>query len=641
MKRRMITVLVAAQLFLTVNNVSAQKETSLDPITVTSSLVEKRASETGRNITIIKGEVFSKLPVHSLDELLKYIPGIEVQMRGPQGSQSDISIRGGTFQQVLVILDGLRLNDPNTGHFSGYIPIAPAEIERIEILKGASSAIYGSDAVGGVINVITKAFSSKNKTNGMQASGTFAAGEYNYLSGNAGIFYKNDKLAISAGVLSNNSKGVLQRGTRGYFHNTGASVGTTVNLNSFWSLSYRMAYDNRDFSAQNFYTTFSSDTASEKIWGLWQQGRVSYQKNNTKINFDAGYKILNDQYRFTPNAAANNNTSRLLQGLLTWQQYFSTGSTVLTGFNFQQKNITSNDRGNHTVNIAAPFASLVQQIGSYVMLQPSLRVEFIGNNRPEVVPQLTFSYKKDFLQLRASGGKTIRDADFTERYNNYNKKSVSSGRIGNPSLFAEKSWSYEAGGDLFFNTVKISTTFFQRFHTQLIDWITTPYADMPRKDNLIATGTYALAKNIATVNTTGWETDVQYSHSLSATQSISLNGGYVWLYSKSSEAQPSFYINSHAKFLANFSTTYTFGNAMVSLTGIYKSRQPQQASPINAFVSKDYFLLNGRASYSFMQNRLGAFVQADNIFNRQYSDLLGAPMPGRWLQAGITFNFLK
>jgi iron complex outermembrane receptor protein len=62
------------------------------------------------------------------------------------GAQSDLVLRGGTFQQVLVVLDGLRLNDPITGHFSSYIPIAPAEIERIEILKGASSALYGSDA---------------------------------------------------------------------------------------------------------------------------------------------------------------------------------------------------------------------------------------------------------------------------------------------------------------------------------------------------------------------------------------------------------------------------------------------------------------------------------------------------------------
>jgi vitamin B12 transporter len=130
------------------------QEVSLDPVTVTSTLLEKRASETGRNIAVIKGDYFQSLPVHSIDDLLRYVPGLEIQARGPMGAQSDIVLRGGTFQQVLVILDGVRINDPNTGHFNSYIPIAPSEIERIEVLKGASSAMYGSEAVGGVVAVI-------------------------------------------------------------------------------------------------------------------------------------------------------------------------------------------------------------------------------------------------------------------------------------------------------------------------------------------------------------------------------------------------------------------------------------------------------------------------------------------------------
>ena len=117
-------------LVLASSAVSAQ--TSLDPVTITATLSQKRSSETGRNISIIKGEQFRNLPVHSVDELLRYVPGVEIQARGPMGSQADIVLRGGTFQQVLVILDGVRLNDPNTGHFNSYIPVAPEEIDRID-----------------------------------------------------------------------------------------------------------------------------------------------------------------------------------------------------------------------------------------------------------------------------------------------------------------------------------------------------------------------------------------------------------------------------------------------------------------------------------------------------------------------------
>ncbi|MBZ4189529.1 TonB-dependent receptor plug domain-containing protein [Niabella beijingensis] len=636
------TALILLTLTVFINQNSRAQDTLLDPVTVTSSLVEKRSSETGRNITIISGETMAGLPVHSVDELLKYIPGVEAQMRGPQGSQTDISIRGGTFQQVLVILDGLRLNDPNTGHFTGYIPISPAEIDRIEVLKGASSAVYGSDAVGGVINIITKAFNKNMQTRKQQVSAQVAAGEYGLFNADAGGFYQNDKINVGAGLLTNNATGVAQRGIRGYFHNTAASAGLMVKLNPYWNLALRTAYDNRDFAAQNFYTTSASDTASEKIASWWNQARLQYQKGNTQLSADAGYKDMEDQYAFNPSAVANSNKSQLFQALATWQQRFSEQTQLVTGFNFQNREIRSNDRGNHSLNTAAPFVALIQQVGPHFTLNPSLRMELYGSLPAEWVPQLTASYKLNDLQLRASGGKTIRNADFTELYNNYNKTGVTGGSIGNPALQAERSWTYEAGLDWFCGSnLKISTSFFQRFHTGLIDWVNTPYAGMPRKENLIRDSSYALAKNVAAITTSGWEADAAYTRQFTDRQSLRLNGGFVWLYSRSSEPNPSFYILSHARFLANGMLTYTAGPVSISFTGIYKTRNPQAKTSIDAVITKDYFLLNGRASYSFLNDLFTAFIQADNLLDRQYSDLLGAPMPGRWMQGGLRFRFQK
>ena len=87
---------------------------------------------------------------NSIDELLKNIPSIELQSKGDFGVQSDITMRGTTFSQTLVLLDGMRVNDPLTGHFSMYIPINPSEIHQIEIIRGGNSSIYGPDAVGGL-----------------------------------------------------------------------------------------------------------------------------------------------------------------------------------------------------------------------------------------------------------------------------------------------------------------------------------------------------------------------------------------------------------------------------------------------------------------------------------------------------------
>src|SRR5205085_1550075 len=155
---------------------------------------------------------------------------------------------------------------------SSYIPIAPAEIERIEILKGASSAIYGSDAVGGVINIITKTFAAKNNM-GIQksASASAMAGEWGLFNTNVGSFYQNNKTAVAGGFLSNNSNGQLQRGTRGFFHLYTASLSLHQQLSDAWQLNARTAWDSRTFGAQNYYTTSPADTADEEVESFWNQ----------------------------------------------------------------------------------------------------------------------------------------------------------------------------------------------------------------------------------------------------------------------------------------------------------------------------------------------------------------------------------
>lgn len=619
---------------------SAQ-EIELDPITVTATISQKRASETGRDITIIKGEQFQHLPVHSLDDLLRYVPGIEIQARGPMGSQSDIVIRGGTFQQALVILDGLRLNDPNTGHFNSYIPIAPYEIDRIEILKGASSAIHGPDAVGGVINIITKTFAEKQREAKTELLTEISAGEYGFLNANAGFYLAKNKWSVGGGVLSNHASGVQQRGASGFFHNTTASLSADYHFDSAWSIAYRTAYDQRRFSAQNFYTPNLSDTATEQVRSFWNQVSIRYQQRNQSLTLNAGIKNMDDNYSYNGSLASNQSHSQIMQALLIYQNRLNAKTTLVSGLNFQQKSINSNDRGDHSIYLASPFVSFSWQVLPRLTLHPSVQVVMFEGLSAELVPQLDLSYKKDDWQFRGSIGKTVRDADFTERYNNYNKVTIAEGqRVGYPGLVAERSLSYEAGIDRFFqDRWKVSATFFQRFQRRLIDYSNTGYDDMPRKDNLIPGGTYALAKNIAAVNTNGFEADVRYRHDISNHQQLEWTAGFIALKSRDSDTLPSFYISSHAKFLVNFTLAYHYKNLSASVTGLYKERQSQYVSAIQAHISPDYFVVGARVAYALLHERLGIFVQADNLLNRQYSDLLGAPMPGRWLMMGLKWQW--
>ncbi|HEV7620721.1 MAG TPA: TonB-dependent receptor plug domain-containing protein, partial [Flavisolibacter sp.] len=318
--------------------VYAQDKTNeLDPITITTTLAPEKLSKTGRNIFIIKGEHFAELPVHSIDELLRYIPGVEIQSRGPMGAQSDIVLRGGTFQQVLVILDGLRLNDANTGHFSSYIPIAPSEIDRIEILKGASSAVYGSEAVGGVIYIFTKSFVSKQNQKKSAVDAQVTGGQYGLLAINAGGFYTNGNTSIGGGILSNNTYGQPQRGIDGYIHNNTASFSIGHYFNEHWQLAFRSSYDDRNFAAQNFYTSFISDTATERVKTFWNQLQLRYNSNAHNINFNIGYKKLQDHYAFNRGLSPNENTSYLTQAGITDQWKFSSKTTLVSGTQFIAK----------------------------------------------------------------------------------------------------------------------------------------------------------------------------------------------------------------------------------------------------------------------------------------------------------------
>jgi vitamin B12 transporter len=625
-----------------------EKEVDLDPITVTSSLQQVQASRSGRNIIVIKGDQLLNTPVHSVDDLLRYVPGLEVQARGPFGSQSDFMIRGGTFQQVLVLLDGNRINDPNTGHFSSYIPIAPAEIERIEIVKGGSSAIYGSDAVGGVIHIITKSFAARNKPAAKEFYSQVAAGEYDLTSINAGGYYNSGKTAVAGGLLSNNTTGQRQRGTRGFVHANTASLSINQQLGSDWQVGFRSAYDKRDFSAQNFYTALKIDTASEAVKTFWNGLRVAYKKQNNSFTLDAGYRSTEDVFFFNPSSVPNNNRSKLWQGLGVYEHRFSEKTIVSSGLQYQLRTIKSNDRGNHEVSQGAAFITVNQQLSPAFIINPALRIDWHELGGTELIPQLSFSYKLNALQLRANGGKTIRYADFTEQYNNYNKPPYvrSGNRIGNPVLKAETSFSYEGGLDWFAKEgIKLSATYFSRDYKELIDYVLTPYADMPRKDNLLPNGTFYLAKNIAEVRTHGVETDLQLYKQFSNGHSLLSNIGLVWLDSKSDNNTASLYVSSHARFLGNFSVRYATPRFALSTNGIYKNRgsqvQAETSSLIQADLSPDYFILNLRGEVVLMKDLVSVFGQADNLFDKGYSDLLGTPMPGRWLMGGIRISLNK
>ncbi|MEM6804570.1 MAG: TonB-dependent receptor plug domain-containing protein, partial [Bacteroidota bacterium] len=288
----------------------AQPIKEVDSVLLSASNIPLSIQETGRNISIIQAEEIEALPFNSLDELLQWIPGVQVQSRGGFGVQADILLRGSTFNQVLILVDGLKMNDALTGHFNGNIAVSPREIARIEILRGPAAAIYGPDAVGGVINFVTKTF-ARNMKEGNDMGGSLNYGNHELVRAEQGVFLRKGKLRVGAAVNFNESEGesipteFIDSTTTLSPYNTFFDVKTVsaalgYDFDNGLSLNFRSAYDLRDFNARYFYTNSTFDKSTETVQGWWNHFRLNKYSKNGQTDLNVAFKSNTDEFVFSP-----------------------------------------------------------------------------------------------------------------------------------------------------------------------------------------------------------------------------------------------------------------------------------------------------------------------------------------------------
>jgi len=149
----------------TVLNVQAQEtverkqmqQYALDEIEVTASRTPLQELQAARPVTVLSRQDIQAAAVQSINDLLKYAVGVDVRQRGAFGVQTDISLRGGTFDQVTILLNGINITNAMTGHLSADFPVAMEDVERIEVLEGPAARLFGTSAFSGAINIVTRA----------------------------------------------------------------------------------------------------------------------------------------------------------------------------------------------------------------------------------------------------------------------------------------------------------------------------------------------------------------------------------------------------------------------------------------------------------------------------------------------------
>ncbi|MEM6316955.1 MAG: TonB-dependent receptor [Bacteroidota bacterium] len=627
----------------------AQSLSIFDTVQVKTSRLPLKLSETGRNITILKGRDLQKMAFTSLDDVLQYIPGIEVQTRGAFGVQGDISLRGATFTQVMILVNGMKLNDPLTGHFNSYIPVTPAEIERIEVLRGAASAMYGADAVGGVINIITRSFSG-NGSDESTVEGVLNYGEERLVNAQQGFSVQREKWYVGGGFSTNQSDGqtvaAQQIGDtnldsyRSFFNlkTLGLSVG--YRMNDQWTLEARTAYDDRNFDARYFYTTSTFDKSVETTQNWWNQVKVTRMQANQQTDIQFAYRRGTDEFIFSPDFPSTNiHTTHFWNTNVNHLFLLNERTSIRLGGQIDYRSVESTDRGDHSDWHYGAYATGSLRPISNLTLIGSLRLDHDDNYGLEFTPQVNLSYGFANMTLRASAGRSIRAADYTERYVSFNLENLTPGRsLGNPDLMAESAWSEEIGLDIkLSNSWQLKTTAFARQSDNLIDFVSTNEADISNNSNLQADANYFYATNVTSVQTRGVELESWVRQSLRENTHLQWSLGYTYLNTSNEEDVISVYIASHAKHLLSTNLILESGRWNVALNGLYKVRNEQVAAGINARLAPSYQLWNLRLGYN-LNEQFGLNFQIHNLFDESYQNILGAAMPNRWLMGGVRFR---
>lgn len=539
------------------------------------------------------------LVFNSLADVLRQDPSIDLQARAPDGVQNDLSIRGSSYGQTLVLLNGLRLDDVQSGHHNMDIPVPLDSVARIEVLQGSGSTMYGSDAVGGAINIITE----PPETTELRLRTAV---------GNYGINQQQGSLSGVFGALSEQvsfsrdfSTGFIP--DRDYRNLQLAS--TTHFLSAWGATDLTLAYMDHPFGADQFYGDYPSweDT---KTWFLGVQ-----QAFGKKTTASFAYRRHSDLFvliRDDPSVYTNHHKDESYQAAVRRSENLATNTELHYGVEALHESIVSNNLGDHSRSRAAAYMALDFRALKRFSLSISAREEAYRDFSAEFNPTAAAGYwLSPHLKLRASVSRAFRVPSYTELY--YEDPA----NVGNPNLRPERAWNYEGGID--WNPSSrwhAGLTLFERRERDDIDYYRVSPNDLWQ------------ALNINSLNFTGVESSLRFA----ASRSQSLDFRYSWLQGAEDtipigETKYAFYYPIHSAVVA-WQASVAGRVTVRTRLGILDRRQ-----------EGTYALWDVDAAYT--RGSVHPFVQLSNLTNTSYEEIQGIAMPGRTVIGGVELVLRK
>jgi len=590
-------------IFISTGNAPAQKPVKtyvLDPLTVTATRLGPKYAAT-RSVTLIDRAAIERLPVQSVAHLLNYALGVSMNSRGTPGVQSDASLRGAGFEQVLILLDGVRMNDPQTGHHNMDLPVTLRDIERIEILRGQSSALYGPDAFGGVINIITRKPSPSSIA-------------FDVKGGSFGTSSAALSLALPAAGRFANGISFEKARSDGYREDTDYK-NTIFNWKSSYSgsrlrLTFFSGYAGKDFGANEFYVKGFDHYEETRAYTGGLRGAYAAATALT-VTANVHFKRHKDHFelsRTRPSIYTADHTTDRLTAEVTGRYESGRYGDVTLGAETALEKIASNRLGDHDVRRSSLFGEYGNTIHKNILLSGGIRVDHHTAWGTEINPSAGIGYvlSRDFM-VKASAGRAFRAPTFIELYS-----PAASHNIGDPRLKPEKALSYEIGCiySAAFN-LKGSTTVFLRSQDGAIDWIKqTPQSDWQ-------------AVNIFDIRSQG----VEQECTAAVSDYCSLNMQYTFLdQNKKQEGFLSKYVLIHPRHQLMLSSLISVNSSVHLMPAVtYKDRPG---------INK-YWVVDAKLSYSYRDYRFT--IEGLNLTGSDYQDIRNVPMPGASVYAGISF----
>ncbi len=644
---------------------SAQTDTiSIEDVQIISARVPTLQSESARVIYTIEKNEIEAMPVHSLQDLIEYVSNVDVRQRGTEGIQADISIRGGNFEQTLILLNGFKMNDAQTGHHNMNLPVDIESVEKIEILQGPGNRIFGINAYSGAINFITNTETAK------KLKLSFFAGQNNYFGGNIGLFFNQKTWKNHLSVSQKTSDGYLSKDS---INNTDFKT-----LNIFYETKYKYkninfiiqtGFSNKSFGANSFYTP-----------------KYPWQYENTKTFF-AGYKTIKkgkkynfvksffwrrhqdrfelfreDKYIRKGNYFINNkdtagfgsgyfykshnyHKTNLISSILKYDIKTIAGKTGI-GAEYRHVFIKSNVLGNemeHTIDV--PFEKYGKYTKDADRYNVNLYAEHVFKYKSFLVAGgFSSNYNSDFnwhtaggidasynftnnLKIFTSLNQALRLPTFTDLYYDgpINK--------GNPDLMPETAITYELGLKYRKKWLRIDITSFKRNGKNTIDWV-----------RLSDTVDWQ-AQNITELSTFGADISVSYIPIKSKLlKKLSFSYSYINI-SKQSGNYISKYALDYLKHKAIFSSHLKLYKRIYTSFNIrYEDREGSFAvynlSEEKYIGEQKYkaFILADLKVY-WKNRNWEIYSVINNISDSKYYEFGNILMPGRQFKLGVRFNF--